>query len=373
MPDDSISASTTDMTRADDRWVALTVRRVARAVAVPALVLMFGGLLAYGISSGQLLARDGASLPGPGVESLAQLTGSGSPFTGGAAMRVGLLALALTPAITVLLDPDRLSAQPAVERGSRGRHNCGDHGTQCSFGEEMRMTCFCAVGRTRWLAVAGLIAVLMLAGCRGKETAAPNTPVAPTVDLPAVESSDVITAAQGGAILLDDGARLTVPPGALSTDARVTFTAGNTAPIVPIPRTLLGRGYDFSVDGGELTGVGLLTLPLPADVTSPPYDVAPYRWSGKDWERLNGRTSAGGIQFGANRPGVYALLGHWSLADAVVALARPEMTPGQQNVPLSASGQYRYAALPALQDGYVQARLTLKQDTSGGAGRVTWR
>ena len=54
-----------------------------------------------------------------------------------------------------------------------------------------------------------------------------------------------------------------------------------------------------------------------------------------------------------------------------MALARPETTPGQQNVPLSASGQYRYTALPALQDGYVQARLTLKQDTSGGAGRVT--
>ena len=63
------------------------------------------------------------------------------------------------------------------------------------------MTCFCAVGRMRWLAVAGLIAVLMLAGCRGKETAAPDTPVAPAVDLPAVESSDVITTAQGGVYL----------------------------------------------------------------------------------------------------------------------------------------------------------------------------
>ena len=35
------------------------------------------------------------------------------------------------------------------------------------------------------------------------------------------------------------------------------------------------------------------------------------------------------------------------------------------------AGQYRYSALPSLQDGYIQARLTLKQDTSGGAGRVT--
>jgi hypothetical protein len=38
---------------------------------------------------------------------------------------------------------------------------------------------------------------------------------------------------------------------------------------------------------------------------------------------------------------------------------------------LSATGQYRYTALPTLRDGYVQARLALKQDTSGGAGRVT--
>jgi hypothetical protein len=171
--------------------------------------------------------------------------------------------------------------------------------------------------------------------------------------------------------MLNDGARLTIPPGALAADTKVTFGPGNTAPIVPVPRALLGRGYDFSLDGGELTGVALLTLPLPADVASPPYDVAPHRWNGKTWERLSGRTAAGGIQFGANRPGVYALLGHWSLADAVVALARSETTPGRQNVPLSASGQYRYTALPTLQDGFVPARLTLKQDTSGGAGRVT--
>ena len=237
------------------------------------------------------------------------------------------------------------------------------------------MTYFRTLRRLRWLAFVGLIVVLTLAGCRGSAPDAAKTPGAPAAgtpaDLPVVESSGVIKAAQGGAITLDDGARLTVPQGALSTDARVTFTPGNTAPIVPVPRTLLGRGYDFALDGGELTGVALLTLPLPAEVASPPYDVAPYRWNGKSWERLNGRATAEGIQVGANRPGVYALLGQWSLADAVVALARSETTPGQQSVPLSATAQYRYTALPTLQDGYVPARLTLKQDTSGGAGRVT--
>ena len=237
------------------------------------------------------------------------------------------------------------------------------------------MTYFCTLTRLRWLAFVCLIVVLLLAGCRSSAPDAANTPGAPVAgtaaDLPVVESSGVIKAAQGGAITLSDGARLTVPQGALSTDARVTLTPGSAVPIVPIPRTLLGRGYDFALDGGELTGVALLTLPLPAEVTSPPYDVAPHRWNGKTWERLNGRATPEGIQVGANRPGVYALLGQWSLADAVVALARSETTPGQQSVPLSATAQYRYAVLPTLQDGYVPARLTLKQDTSGGAGRVT--
>ena len=237
------------------------------------------------------------------------------------------------------------------------------------------MIYFCTVTRLRWLALVGLIVVLTLAGCRGSAPNAAKTPGAPAAgtraNLPAVESSGVIKAAQGGTITLADGASLAVPQGALSTDARVTLTPGNAAPIVPTPRTLLGRSYDFALDGGELTGVALLTLPLPAEVASPPYDVAPYRWNGKTWERLNGRATLEGIQVGASRPGVYALLGQWSLADAVVALARSETTPGQQSVPLSATAQYRYTALPALQDGYVPARLTLKQDTSGGAGRVT--
>jgi len=227
----------------------------------------------------------------------------------------------------------------------------------------------------RGAALVFLIILLALAGCRGKGPAATETPGAPAsgpaAALPAAASSDVIAADKGGAIMLDDGARLTLPPGALSAEAKVTFSPGNTTPIVPIPSTLLGRAYDFSLEGGELTGVALLTLPLPADVALPPYEVAPYRWNGKSWERINGRTATEGIQFGANRPGTYALLGKWSLADAVVALVRPETPPGQQTAPLAVTGQYRYSALPMLQDGYVQARLSLKQDTSGGAGRVT--
>ena len=49
--------------------VALIVRRVARVVAVPALLLMFGGLLMYGISSGWFLERLRTGLPGPDATS----------------------------------------------------------------------------------------------------------------------------------------------------------------------------------------------------------------------------------------------------------------------------------------------------------------
>ena len=220
-----------------------------------------------------------------------------------------------------------------------------------------------------------LVMALTLAGCRGNEVAPPSTPGAPTggavTNLPAVTSEDVIAPGIGGLITLDDSAQLALPPGALATEAKASFGASNIVPVVPIPRSLLGQAYDFALAGGELTGVALLVLPLPADVAPPQYDVAPYRWNGKTWERINGRTVAEGIQFGASRPGTYALLGQWSLADGLLALDRSETMPGQQSVPLAVTGQYRYATLPTLQDGYVKARLTLKQDTSGGAGRVT--
>ena len=227
----------------------------------------------------------------------------------------------------------------------------------------------------RWAGVILLAAMLTLAGCRGREMALRPTPGAAAsgavTNLPEVASEDVVAPERGGLITLDDGAQLALPPGALSEAAKTSFNVSNVAPVVPIPRSLLGRAYDFSLDGGDLTGVALLKLPLPTDVSSPQYDVAPYRWNGKTWERINGRTTEDGIQFGASRPGTYAVLGQWSLADGLLALVRPETPPGQQTIPLAVTGQYRYSVLPALQDGYVKARLTLKQDTSGGAGRVT--
>jgi len=84
--------------------VALIVRRVARVMAVPALLLMFGGMLMYGVSSGLFLDRLRISLPGPGATPWLQ---PDDPpvrlLSGEAAMGLGLLALALVPAITVCL------------------------------------------------------------------------------------------------------------------------------------------------------------------------------------------------------------------------------------------------------------------------------
>jgi len=119
MLDDIISANTGDTGQAHGRRVALIVRRVARIVAVPALLLMLGGLLAYGIGSGWLLRQAWAGLPGPGTvvlirpgdppghlfsgEAASGEAASGEAASGEAAMSLGLLALALVPAITVFL------------------------------------------------------------------------------------------------------------------------------------------------------------------------------------------------------------------------------------------------------------------------------
>ena len=101
MLDDIIAAATVDETQVQGRRVALIVRRVARAVAVPALLLMLGGLLLSGVSSGDLSGHGGAGLPGPRAGNLARLADPTDRFSGEIAMSLGLLALALTPAITV--------------------------------------------------------------------------------------------------------------------------------------------------------------------------------------------------------------------------------------------------------------------------------
>jgi hypothetical protein len=226
------------------------------------------------------------------------------------------------------------------------------------------------------LRVAGLLmllALLMTACSRATPTPTPAPIVPPFTrdELRADAAVAEVQATRGGTIALNDGAQATLSPGALVGDATVTFRTATDTPGVPIPSSILGQAYELAVDGSEMSGVALIRLPLPPGVTPDQYKIAPYRWTGRLWERVATRESAGGVQFGVPEPGVFALLGEWRLADAALALIRPDTPPGQQSIPMTIVGQYRYSAVPAMQDGLVPAQLVLKQDTSGGAGLVS--
>lgn len=223
----------------------------------------------------------------------------------------------------------------------------------------------------RW-ALLACVLLAALAGCRGKTPTPPAaTPDAGAVEPIVAQGVAVFEPAAGGTVVLENGAEVTVPKQALSAQATVSLGVAERAPAVPIPRSLLGNAYQFAVEGAEITGVALIKLPLPSDVTADQFGVAPYRWNGTTWERINGRVVGDSIQFGASAPAIYALQGQWSLADATLTLIRPQTPADQLTTPLAVAGQYRYSALPALQDGLVLAHVALKQDTSGGAGRVS--
>lgn len=226
-----------------------------------------------------------------------------------------------------------------------------------------------------WHILIGLTLLMLLAGCRGKVPAPTATPEAPAAEtaLAAGDSQSAadIEAAAGGSVALRDGAAVTIPPQALSDKTTVTLQAADAPPAAPIPRSQMGRAYDIRLAGGELTGVAIVKLPLPRDISVDQYSLAPYRWTGQRWERVNGRALGGSIQFGISGPGLFTLQGQWNLAEAALALVKPETPAGQPKIPLAVAGQYRYTALPMLEGGVVQARLQLKQDTSGGAGRVS--
>jgi hypothetical protein len=220
-----------------------------------------------------------------------------------------------------------------------------------------------------------LAALFLLIGCnRSTPTPAPAPAVVPPFsreELPPEEAIVQVEHDQGGTIALEDGAQVTLPAGALVADATVTFRTALGAPPAPLPASILGRAYELLVEDSELTGVALLRLPLPPGVTPDQYEIAPYRWTGRVWERVTARDVTGGIQLGVSQPGIVALLGRWRLADATIALVKPDTVPGQASIPLTLVGQYRYSAIPALQDDLVPARVVLKQDSSGGAGLVS--
>lgn len=224
-----------------------------------------------------------------------------------------------------------------------------------------------------WVLIALLLG-LVLAGCRqGQPTATPAASPDATAGetLPATEALAVIQPEAGGAVRLRGGVEVSLPAQALSAEATVTLRVQPDPPAAPIPRSLLGPAYAFDVADGALVGVALLRLPLPAGVTPDQYDLAPYRWNGTSWERVNSRAAGDALQFGIGEPGIFSLQGTWRQADATLALTSPEPQPGQATGPLTVTGQYRFSALPAVSGEYIQANLLLKQDISGGAGRVT--
>lgn len=80
-----------------DAWCVLAVRRLARAVAVPALLCMAGGWLAQALTPGAAL-----TLPGPPALSLFAAPAGGTAWlTPRGAMSVGLLLLAALPAMSL--------------------------------------------------------------------------------------------------------------------------------------------------------------------------------------------------------------------------------------------------------------------------------
>lgn len=220
-------------------------------------------------------------------------------------------------------------------------------------------------------AVALLIAFTLAACSRlsvQRMTPAPTAGV--LEDLPETNAARAITETEGGKVALRDGAEVSIPPHALSETAIVSLKAVATMPAVPIPRSLIGRPYEFGLDGGSLTGVARIRLPLPAAVTPEQYDIGAYRWDGRAWARIVGRIVGNALEFGANIPGgIFAIQGQWRHADASLTLSTAG--PAQPGSRLVASGQYRYTILPTLQNELIPARLTWKLDTSGGMGQIT--
>ncbi len=184
-------------------------------------------------------------------------------------------------------------------------------------------------------------------------------------------TSRFIEPEQGGTITLSDGAEVVLPPGAVSGAAMASLRVDDSAPAAPSPRNIIGRAYQFGLDGGDLTGIARVRLPVPPEVSPDQYELAVYSWNGRAWERISSRLADGSMAFGTNLPGLFAVQGRWKPASATITLAITETEPGQETIPITATGQYRYSSLPLLQNGLVPARLTLKRDSSGGAGQVT--
>jgi hypothetical protein len=224
-----------------------------------------------------------------------------------------------------------------------------------------------------------LLAALALTGCsRRGAPAVPATgslePVAmasPTGPLPSQQTSAVIRADEGGSVALKEGAQVSFPRQAVTGDIVANLRIIPDPPPAPLPRSIIGDAYELSVENGQLAGIASFRLPLPDGVTPDAYELSAYRWNGRAWERVGGRVDAGGIQFGSNVPALYSVQGRWRPGSAQLTLTTPFTDTLSASTPISVTGQYRYTNLPQIVDGLIPAWLTLKRDSSGGAGQIT--
>ena len=224
------------------------------------------------------------------------------------------------------------------------------------------------------LVLASLAVLLIggLASCqRDRSRPTPGAPDVQTpVALPNRQASVVIQPNTGGEIALSSGAALAIPPEALSDATVVDLHTLDDPPAAPVPRSIIGQAHEFTFEGGYLTGIAMLTLPLPANVTTEQFDIAAYRWTGRAWERVASRATSSSLRLGADKPGIFAILGEWRMAEASLAVSIPPADPNQSTIPIQVTGRYRYTAPPQMQHGMTAAVLLLKRDSTGGAGQI---
>ncbi len=217
--------------------------------------------------------------------------------------------------------------------------------------------------------IAGLLAaLLLLSACLGNTRPTPTDATRPR---PEKNVAGMVQPGVGGNVGLNSGAEVAVPPDALTAGTLVNLRALDDAPSVPVPLSLVGRAYEMVLEGGELSGTAILSLPYPAEINPADYQLDVYRWTGRTWEETGGRESEGMVRAGITGPGTFAVLGRWRMADAEVRASMPRVEPGRQTAQVLLAGEYRYEAPPRLVGDYIEGRLELKLDTSGGAGYST--
>ena len=251
----------------------------------------------------------------------------------------------------------------------------GDCGALVASGSRVRPALGAGRSGATALIVLMLLAMLgILSACSRPAapapTPAPASSAAPE-DLPETNASQVIRPEAGGKVALKDGAEISIPRDGVAATAVASLSAARSAPYVPIPRSLIGRPYEFRLDG-DLSGVARVRLPLPSAMTPDQYDLAAFKWNGQAWERIFARLNRNALEFGTSASsGIFSVQGQWRNAEADLGLAMSAAEAGRPTVPITATGQYRYSSLPTLQNEFVPAQLTLKLDTSGGTGQIT--